>query len=63
MFSARWQGHVATIVDDPGEEVWGVIWELDLKDLSNLDEYVWQCESSHGIRLDKDIFRRVSCSE
>ncbi|KAI5718249.1 hypothetical protein M8J77_018673 [Diaphorina citri] len=36
-FSERWKGAVATVVPDKGEEVWGAIWEIDSKDMDNLD--------------------------
>lgn len=36
--SKRWGGAPATVVPDPGEDVWGAIWSLDVKDRDNLDE-------------------------
>ncbi|XP_069113971.1 gamma-glutamylcyclotransferase-like [Argopecten irradians] len=35
---SRWHGSVATIVDNPGANVWGGVWELDVKDLASLDK-------------------------
>ena len=37
-FSQRWKGAAATIVPDAGAEVWGVLWELDMKHLETLDK-------------------------
>ncbi|KAJ7991641.1 hypothetical protein DPEC_G00286000 [Dallia pectoralis] len=34
----RWHGGVATIEPKEGEEVWGVIWRMDNKHLTNLDQ-------------------------
>ncbi|XP_033754271.1 gamma-glutamylcyclotransferase-like [Pecten maximus] len=34
---SRWHGSVATIVEKSGANVWGAVWELDVKDLPNLD--------------------------
>ncbi|XP_037077804.1 gamma-glutamylcyclotransferase-like [Pollicipes pollicipes] len=36
-FSKRWQGAVATIVEDAEQHVWGVIWELDEQHRETLD--------------------------
>ena len=33
----RWQGAAATVVPAPGEEVWGVLWQLDMEHLATLD--------------------------
>ncbi|XP_018610181.1 gamma-glutamylcyclotransferase isoform X1 [Scleropages formosus] len=35
--SDRWHGGVATIEHSPGDEVWGVVWEMNLDDLESLD--------------------------
>lgn len=37
MFVERWQGAVATITSSPKGNVWGVVWEVDKKDLESLD--------------------------
>lgn len=39
-FSKRWKGAAATIVEDPGNYVYGVLWELANDDMPNLDKYV-----------------------
>lgn len=39
-FSKRWKGAAATIVEDPGNYVYGVLWELANEDMPNLDKYV-----------------------
>ncbi|XP_045101680.1 gamma-glutamylcyclotransferase-like [Portunus trituberculatus] len=36
-FSKRWKGAAATIVEDPGSYVYGVVWELANEDMVNLD--------------------------
>uniref|UniRef100_A0A8D9B9F5 gamma-glutamylcyclotransferase n=1 Tax=Cacopsylla melanoneura TaxID=428564 RepID=A0A8D9B9F5_9HEMI len=36
-YSERWKGSVATVVPDQDEEVWGALWEIDVKDMDNLD--------------------------
>jgi len=36
--SRRWQGAVATIVEDPSSHVWGVVWLKDRSKLNALDE-------------------------
>ncbi|XP_060080343.1 gamma-glutamylcyclotransferase-like [Ylistrum balloti] len=35
---SRWHGGVANIVEKPGDSLWGAVWELDNKDLPNLDK-------------------------
>ncbi|XP_061574139.1 gamma-glutamylcyclotransferase-like [Cololabis saira] len=35
--SDRWHGGVATIEHSPGEEVWGVVWRMNISDLESLD--------------------------
>ncbi|XP_030640871.1 gamma-glutamylcyclotransferase [Chanos chanos] len=35
--SDRWHGGVATIEPSPGDEVWGVVWRLNMSDLESLD--------------------------
>ncbi|XP_015805033.2 gamma-glutamylcyclotransferase [Nothobranchius furzeri] len=35
--SDRWHGGVATIEHSPGDEVWGVVWRLNITDLESLD--------------------------
>ncbi|TRY56493.1 hypothetical protein DNTS_008783 [Danionella cerebrum] len=35
--SQRWQGGVATIEPSPGDEVWGVVWRMNMSDLESLD--------------------------
>ncbi|XP_056142967.1 gamma-glutamylcyclotransferase b [Lampris incognitus] len=35
--SDRWHGGVATIEPSPGDEVWGVVWRMNMSDLESLD--------------------------
>ncbi|KAM4580394.1 gamma-glutamylcyclotransferase isoform 3-T3 [Odontesthes bonariensis] len=35
--SDRWHGGVATIEHSPGNEVWGVVWRMNISDLESLD--------------------------
>ncbi|XP_051576199.1 gamma-glutamylcyclotransferase-like [Myxocyprinus asiaticus] len=35
--SLRWHGGVATIEYSPGDEVWGVVWRMNISDLESLD--------------------------
>uniref|UniRef100_A0A672G8J6 Gamma-glutamylcyclotransferase b n=1 Tax=Salarias fasciatus TaxID=181472 RepID=A0A672G8J6_SALFA len=35
--SDRWHGGVATIEQSPGDEVWGVVWRMNMSDLESLD--------------------------
>nr|XP_020514140.2 gamma-glutamylcyclotransferase-like [Labrus bergylta] len=35
--SDRWHGGVATIEKSPGDEVWGVVWRMNMTDLESLD--------------------------
>ncbi|XP_005755309.1 gamma-glutamylcyclotransferase [Pundamilia nyererei] len=35
--SDRWHGGVATIEHSPGDEVWGVVWRMNVSDLESLD--------------------------
>lgn len=37
-YSKRWKGAASTIVPDPAFKVWGVVWEIDVSDMPNLDE-------------------------
>nr|XP_053640562.1 gamma-glutamylcyclotransferase-like [Cherax quadricarinatus]XP_053640563.1 gamma-glutamylcyclotransferase-like [Cherax quadricarinatus]XP_053640564.1 gamma-glutamylcyclotransferase-like [Cherax quadricarinatus] len=37
LFSQNWQGATATIVEDPGNFVYGVIWEIGNEDMAKLD--------------------------
>nr|XP_045624284.1 gamma-glutamylcyclotransferase-like [Procambarus clarkii]XP_045624285.1 gamma-glutamylcyclotransferase-like [Procambarus clarkii] len=36
-FSHRWQGAVATIIEDPGNYLYGVLWEIGNEDMAKLD--------------------------
>ncbi|XP_042222221.1 gamma-glutamylcyclotransferase-like [Homarus americanus] len=36
-FSQRWQGSAATIVEDPGNHLYGVLWEIGNEDMAKLD--------------------------
>ncbi|XP_051819383.1 gamma-glutamylcyclotransferase [Antechinus flavipes] len=36
--STSWHGGIATIFQSPGDEVWGVVWKLHVKNKSSLDE-------------------------
>ncbi|XP_015254591.1 gamma-glutamylcyclotransferase b [Cyprinodon tularosa] len=35
--SDRWHGGVASIEHSPGDEVWGVVWRMNISDLQSLD--------------------------
>lgn len=35
-----WTGGTANIIENEGEEVWGVVWNIDVEAKSNLDRYV-----------------------
>uniref|UniRef100_A0A671LDE9 Gamma-glutamylcyclotransferase-like n=1 Tax=Sinocyclocheilus anshuiensis TaxID=1608454 RepID=A0A671LDE9_9TELE len=35
--SQRWHGGVATIEHCPGDDVWGVVWRMNMSDLESLD--------------------------
>ncbi|GBP37485.1 Gamma-glutamylcyclotransferase [Eumeta japonica] len=36
-YAPTWRGAVATIVEDPGSEVWGAVWLIKESDRENLD--------------------------
>ena len=36
--SRTWHGAPATIIECPGDHLWGCVWMLHKKDLKNLDE-------------------------
>ncbi|XP_062524474.1 uncharacterized protein LOC101743698 [Bombyx mori] len=38
MYTELWNGNAATIVEDPGEYVWGDLWLINNSDLKSLDE-------------------------
>lgn len=38
-YSAMWKGGVADVIDEPGHEVWGLLYELEADDLAALDRY------------------------
>ncbi|XP_066942374.1 gamma-glutamylcyclotransferase-like isoform X1 [Macrobrachium rosenbergii] len=38
-FSQRWKGCAATIVEDPGNHLYGVLWEIANEDLAHLDTH------------------------
>ncbi|KFV87993.1 Gamma-glutamylcyclotransferase, partial [Struthio camelus australis] len=33
-----WHGGTATLVQSPGDEVWGIVWKMNASDLSSLDK-------------------------
>ena len=35
--AGRWQGGVASIEEREDSDVWGVVWQLDLRDRDSLD--------------------------
>ncbi|XP_053323444.1 gamma-glutamylcyclotransferase [Spea bombifrons] len=35
--NSRWHGGVATVVESEGEEVWGVVWKMNISSLNSLD--------------------------
>lgn len=37
--SQRWHGGVATIEHSPGDEVWGVVWRMNISDVESLDRF------------------------
>ncbi|XP_063610195.1 gamma-glutamylcyclotransferase-like [Penaeus indicus] len=45
-FSQRWQGAAATIVEDPGNHLYGVLWEIANEDMKHLDK---QEGVDHGV--------------
>ena len=52
--SDRWHGGVATIEHSPGDEVWGVVWRMNMSDLESLDRYIFinqflKCISSNFV--------------
>ncbi|XP_058807605.1 gamma-glutamylcyclotransferase-like isoform X2 [Phymastichus coffea] len=51
-YSDNWHGCSATIVPSRSSEVWGVIWEIDMKDMPNLDK---QEGVDAGIYLVKNV--------
>lgn len=36
-FTSFWNGTVATIIEEPGEKVWGALWALDIEHMKSLD--------------------------
>ncbi|XP_018417021.1 PREDICTED: gamma-glutamylcyclotransferase [Nanorana parkeri] len=36
-WNSRWHGGVATVVESQGDEVWGVVWRMDISSLDSLD--------------------------
>ncbi|KAM4657824.1 gamma-glutamylcyclotransferase [Amazona ochrocephala] len=36
--SSVWHGGTATIVQSPGDEVWGIVWKMNASNLSSLDK-------------------------
>ncbi|XP_057287495.1 gamma-glutamylcyclotransferase [Pezoporus wallicus] len=36
--SSVWHGGTATIVQSPGDEVWGIVWKMNTSNLSSLDK-------------------------
>ncbi|NXJ92668.1 GGCT glutamylcyclotransferase, partial [Corythaixoides concolor] len=36
--SSVWHGGTATVVQSPGDEVWGIVWKMNTSDLSSLDK-------------------------
>ncbi|XP_074716554.1 gamma-glutamylcyclotransferase isoform X3 [Strix uralensis] len=36
--SSVWHGGAATIVQSPGDEVWGIVWKMNTSNLSSLDK-------------------------
>lgn len=39
VYSKRWEGGAANLEPDPQSHVWGVVWEMDDKDLAALDTF------------------------
>jgi len=37
LYGKSWHGAAATVVEDSNCHVWGVVWQLDKKDIANLD--------------------------
>ncbi|XP_063778402.1 gamma-glutamylcyclotransferase [Pseudophryne corroboree] len=35
--NSRWHGGVATVIESKGDEVWGVVWKMDISSLDSLD--------------------------
>lgn len=40
---------MATIVPDAGRNVWGAVWEIDVKDIPNLDRYRRRRDLLHSL--------------
>jgi gamma-glutamylcyclotransferase (GGCT)/AIG2-like uncharacterized protein YtfP len=38
-YADRWKGGVADIIEKKGSRVWGIVYDLAMEDLSNLDYY------------------------
>ncbi|XP_067417919.1 gamma-glutamylcyclotransferase isoform X2 [Emydura macquarii macquarii] len=36
--SSNWHGSTATIVQSPGDEVWGIVWKMNTSNLNSLDK-------------------------
>lgn len=53
-YSCRWGGGVADIVRRSGDEVWGVIYEVEEQDLPNLDRKEGYCPGRS-----KNAYRRI----
>ena len=47
----RWGGCAATIIPSPGDHVWGVLWQLEMKHLETLDD-------QEGVH--KQIYERIN---
>jgi len=50
--SARWGGGVADIIEAPGSEVWGAVWDVPLAERAALDR-------QEGLHLDPPYYRRI----
>ncbi|CAI2343921.1 unnamed protein product [Caenorhabditis sp. 36 PRJEB53466] len=37
-YSRRWQGALATVIEEPGKEVWGCVWKMPMEYSDSLDE-------------------------
>ncbi|KAM4706081.1 gamma-glutamylcyclotransferase [Rhinophrynus dorsalis] len=36
--NSRWHGGVATVIESQGDEVWGVVWKMNISNLDSLDK-------------------------
>ncbi|XP_074051680.1 gamma-glutamylcyclotransferase [Macrotis lagotis] len=57
MTSSTWHGGIATIVQSPGDEVWGVVWNVHVENRSSLDEQEG-VEDGTYIPIEVDVYNQ-----